>query len=342
MVRRRRLTDRQRWQAIGQLDRGERQVDVAARFGVSQSVVSRLYQRYHQTGEVTERHGRGRKRATSRADDRYIINQSLRSRTLSAPKLRQRLRNVRRVNVSVQTVRNRLNAHGLKARRPVKANELTPHHRRAREQWARAHLRWNQQRWSTVLFTDESLFHLSRVDGRTRVWRRKNERFAECNILERDPYGGGSVMVWAGISHNLKTNLVVLNGTLTGQRYIDQVIDPHLVPFIQRNGGNYTFMDDNARPHRAIIVRNRLQQAVIQTMDWPSRSPDLNPIEHAWDELGRRVKDRQHQPTNLAELRQALIQEWNAIPQYVVRRLVTSMRRRCQACVDARGGHTRY
>ena len=101
-----------------------------ARFGVSESVVCRLYQRYHQTGEVMELHGRGPKRATSRADDHYIINQSLRSRTVSAPKLRQRLRNVLQVKVSVQTLRNRLNAHGLKARRPVKANESTPHRRR--------------------------------------------------------------------------------------------------------------------------------------------------------------------------------------------------------------------
>ena len=80
MVGRRRMTDPQRWQAIGQLDRGERQVDVSARFGVAQSVVSCLNQRYHQTGEVMERHGRGSKQATSRADDRYIINQALCSR----------------------------------------------------------------------------------------------------------------------------------------------------------------------------------------------------------------------------------------------------------------------
>lgn len=149
-------------------------------------------------------------------------------------------------------------------------------------------------------------------------------------------------MVWAGISHNFKTDLVVINGTLTGQRYIDQVINPHVVPFIQRNGANFTLMDDNARPHRAIIVRNRLQQAGIQTLDWPSRSPDLNPIEHAWDELGRRLNNGQHTPTSLAELQQALVREWNGMPQYVIRRLVTSMRRRCQAVIDARGGHTRY
>ena len=125
MVGRRLLADKQRWQAIGQLDIGRRQIVVAANFGVSQSVVSRLYQKYQQTGEVAERRGRGRTRATSRADDRHVVMESLRSRTLSAPKLRQELRNMRGVNVSVQTIRNRLYERGLSARRPVIATPLT-------------------------------------------------------------------------------------------------------------------------------------------------------------------------------------------------------------------------
>ena len=93
------------------------------------------------------------------------------------------------------------------------ATPLSRRHRRTREQWSRAHLRWTQRQWSTVLYTNESVFRLSRAVGRTRVWRRKNERFADCNIIERDPYGGGSVMVWAGISNNFKTHLVIINGT---------------------------------------------------------------------------------------------------------------------------------
>ena len=119
MVGRSSLTGKQRWQAISQLDVGKLQIDVAANFGVSQSVVSRLYQRYQQTGEVAEMRGRGRTRATCRADDRHVVMESLRSRNLSAPKLRHDLRNTRSVNVSVQTIRNRLNERGLSARRPV-------------------------------------------------------------------------------------------------------------------------------------------------------------------------------------------------------------------------------
>ena len=80
----------------------------------------------------------------------------------------------------------------------------------------------------------------------------------------------------------------------------------------------------------------------MQVMLWPSLSPDLAPIERVWDELGQRVKNRAQRPVTLPQLRQALTQEWNAIPKRVIQNIITSMRRRCTACINAGGGHTRY
>ena len=77
-------------------------------------------------------------------------------------------------------------------------------------------------------------------------------------------------------------------------------------------------------------------------MDWPARSPDLNPVEHVWDILGRRIRQLQHPPQTIQELDQALIREWQAIPQATLRRLIRSMTTRCRECVRARGGHTHY
>ena len=77
-------------------------------------------------------------------------------------------------------------------------------------------------------------------------------------------------------------------------------------------------------------------------MEWPAMSPDLNPIEYLWDQLGRAVCARVTNATMLADLRQILVEEWDAIPQQCVTRLVTSMRRRCQAVVAAYGSSTRY
>ena len=76
-------------------------------------------------------------------------------------------------------------------------------------------------------------------------------------------------------------------------------------------------------------------------MEWPANSPDLNPIEHLWDELGRAVRRRVTDQTTLADLRELLVEEWDVIPQQRVRTLVNSMRR-CQAVINTFGGYTRY
>ena len=72
--------------------------------------------------------------------------------------------------------------------------------------WARVHTRWIRRRWNTVLFSDESRLSLQRGDGRVRVYRRRNVRYADCCVLERDRFGGGgSVMVWAAIAHGYRS-----------------------------------------------------------------------------------------------------------------------------------------
>ena len=77
-------------------------------------------------------------------------------------------------------------------------------------------------------------------------------------------------------------------------------------------------------------------------MDWPSLSPDLNPIEHAWDKLQQAVSARRVLPRNREELSAAFSEEWNQLPHILFRRLIRSMQRRCRAVVQASGGHTTY
>lgn len=178
------------------------------------------------------------------------------------------------------------------------------------------------------------------ADGRCRIWRRGGERYAGCCVKEHDRWGGGSVMVWGGVTATGRTQLVVLDGPVNAQRYEDQVLDPVVRPFLQQHGG--LLQQDNARAHTARATQHYLQAHNIDVIDWPSLSPDLAPIEHVWDELGRRVYKRDPPPRNVNELRLALLQEWHHIPQNSIRNIVNSMRKRCTACIAAGGGHTRY
>ena len=148
-------------------------------------------------------------------------------------------------------------------------------------------------------------------------------------------------MVWGGICGGRKTRLRVINGNLTAQRYIEQVMEPEVVPFIRQNGRGLVFQHDNARPHTARLTQDFLRRNNVQVLPWPSRSPDMSPIEHLWDELDRRVRKNLH-PRTLPALARALEREWQNIPANVVQRYVDSMRRRLQAMIAANGGHTRY
>ena len=199
--------------------------------------------------------------------------------------------------------------------------------------------RLGRQLWARILFSDESRFNLSHHDGRIRVFRR-GERFADNCLIERDRFGGGSVMVWGGIMGRRKGNLIVVQGNLNAQGYINQILQPEAVAFLQRHGPAI-LMHDNARPHVARICRQFLNRNNVNVPTWPAVSPDMNPIEQIWDYLGRKVRARGN-VHNLRDLVNALIQEWNNIPDVVIRRYVRSMRGRLAACINSRCGHTRY
>jgi hypothetical protein len=88
-------------------------------------------------------------------------------------------------------------------------------------------------------------------------------------------------MVWGGISMEARTELVVVNGgAMTANRYIRDILEPHVVPFAPLIGNDSILMHDNARPHIAQIVNEYLDTVQIHPMIWPARSPNLNPIKH--------------------------------------------------------------
>ena len=200
---------------------------------------------------------------------------------------------------------------GLRARRPYVGLPLTQARRLRCLAWLTAHAPrlFPMRQWRRVLFTDKSRFTLYRADGRRRVYRRHGEPFADACVVEWEWFGGGSVMVWGGIAHGKKSQLIIVAGNMTTVRYRDEILRPVAVPLVQQR--NLILQQDNARPHVARVCQDFLANNNIAPLAWPPYSPDLTPIEHMWD---RRVRKRRNPPATLAQLRNALTDEWNNIP----------------------------
>ena len=338
-----RLTEVQRRQVIALLMQGQRQQPVARHFGVHVSTIERLVRRLGENGRVADRPRSGRPRVTSQRQDRAIRLAHLRNRHLTATETTVNKVSSHNSRIHTKTVRNRLREFGLRARRPNVGLPLSRARRARRMAWvtAQSPRRFPMRQCRRVFFTDESLFTPFPADGQRRLYRR---RFAEACVFERDRYGGGSVMVWGGISHGVKSPLIVVPGILTAVRYRDEILRPVAVPLVQQH--QMTFQHDNARPHVARVCQDFLANNNIVPLDWPldwpPYSPDLAPIEHLWDELDRRVRRRRNTPNTLGQLRTALLEEWENIPMRKINALVNSMQRRIRAVINARGGYTRY
>ncbi|GFS63312.1 transposable element Tcb2 transposase [Trichonephila clavipes] len=236
--------------------------------GVARSVVARLWNRFQEQGNVRRQPGAGRPRATISTDDRYIQLTARRNRTENATQMQRQLLFATGRRVSSQTVRNRLHEGGLYERRPLVCIPLTTRHRAARRRLAAKHRDWEQHDWGHVLFTYESRLSLECDTRRVLVWRDRGTRNNPAFVRERSQYRRAGWMVWGGISIGGRTDLhFIRNGTLTGRRYADEILRPHVILYAEDIGDSFLFQDDNARPHRARLVENILEAETIQCME---------------------------------------------------------------------------
>ncbi|GFT27215.1 transposable element Tcb2 transposase [Trichonephila clavipes] len=176
MSQRSHLTDSEAWRVVGRLEGGQTQAEIAQAIGVSQSVISRIWNHFLENGSACRRPGQGRRRATTPNEDRYLVLTSRRHRNKNTVYLQQHLCSATGTTVSNQTVRNRTQGVGLYARRPMVCVRLTSRHHRDRREWATEHVNWRRNEWSNVLFSNESRFSVHPDYRRIFIWRECGSR----------------------------------------------------------------------------------------------------------------------------------------------------------------------
>ncbi|GFV54986.1 transposable element Tc1 transposase [Trichonephila clavipes] len=145
---------------------------------------------------------------------------------------------------------------------------------------------WHVTDWQKIVFSNESRFVLGTHNNHIRVWRHHGERYNSPHTVLRHTAHTAGVMVWWAIAYDSRSTLIVMRGTLTGQRYVDDILQPHVGPFLNGLPGAI-FQQVNARPHTATVAQDFLRH--FQTLPWPAHSPDFSPVEHVWYRLKRQM-----------------------------------------------------
>ena len=146
-------------------------------------------------------------------------------------------------------------------------------------------------------------------------------------------------MVWTEVPLDGHTDLYVFpRGGIMAARHRSDILEPTVRPHACANGDAFILMQDNAPAHTAQVSMTFIDNTCIRVMHWSARSPDLNPTEHTWGILSRRIRQLQHHPDNVRNLIDALVQELHAVPLNGIR----SMTRCCQECVNDKGGQACY
>ncbi|GFX23102.1 transposable element Tcb2 transposase [Trichonephila clavipes] len=122
--------------------------------------------------------------------------------------------------------------------------------------------KWTAAEWNQVVFSDKSRFNLSSDHNHVRVWGPRGERIYPAFALQRHTAPTADVMVWDVITYNTRSALVLIHVTITAQRYVHDILQPHVLPLMPRLPGAI-FQQDNVRPHTAMVSQNRLRTVTI-------------------------------------------------------------------------------
>ena len=248
--------------------------------------------------------------------------------------------------VGQYTIRNALRKRGYTRHVAYAKPPLTEANRQIRLDWARAHVNWEPWQWWRILWSDETWV----TGGRHRkkwVTRKAGEELDSTCLVDKVRKKRGW-MFWACFSGISKGPCLFWEKewkTINKESYCERIVP--LVDGWLRLNPHLQFMQDGAPGHSAAYTREELSERGIQPIFWPAYSPDLNPIEAVWNKMKDYIEfyypdmEGGKQPT-YDQLREIVREAWDWISVEFLRELIDSMKERCQAVIDAEGGHTKY
>jgi transposase len=283
-----------------------------------------------QTNSLKHRGGNGRPRVLSEIEKIAIGQYIRRNNEITINEIKEKLSTTYRSTVSASIIRRHLHRCGYRNILPRKTHILTVDDKQKRVQWAKKH---KDDDFTHTIFTDESSFQL---------YRNTVRRWSKCphNEVKPIPKNRQKVHVWGALSTEGVLNCHTFKCNLDGEYYVN-ILKNYLLPAARRQfHRNWRLQQDNDPKHRSNICKKFIHDYVPELLDWPSNSPDVNPIENIWSIVKRKVEKRK--PKNIDELERFLVTEFKNMDINIVNNCVMSMRDRCLSLISSKGERIKY
>ncbi|GFY22068.1 transposable element Tcb2 transposase [Trichonephila clavipes] len=293
------ISEFERGRIVGLREAGLSYRAVAAHVQRNRSTILRVSKQWTDEGRTARKSGSGPRNVTSARDDRRLVRMVQTDRTASSIQLAAQWSTAACVSLCASSIRRRL-----------------------------------LQR-AGVLISSRSSFltnptFICHHDGRIRVRRYAGERHIPECIIEHHSGRTTGVMVWGAIAYHGRLQLLRIVGNLNSTRYINEFLLLQDIPFLQGLPGA-VFQQDNARPHVAKTVKYYLDSQQVQLLPSPAYSPDMSPIEHEWDIVGRRIARDLRTVASTDELWLRIQTIWNTLPQTDIKNLFNSNAASCSS-----------
>ena len=287
---------------------------------------------------------RGRKKALSTCQKRYLVRKITSGQIDTASEAQRDLARNQGVSVSAQTVRNALKQQGLKAVVKRKKPLLTARHKKQRLEFARKYQHWTIDDWKRVVWSDETKINRMGSDERKWCWKTPGSSLQEREINPTVKHGGGNIMIWGCMTQHGVGFMCRIDGGMDDELY-KNILEDYVFASVDYYGidrGDFIFQQDNDPKHTSKIAKKWFEDNNVELLDCPSQSPDLNPIEHLWFILKKKLSEYEEAPTSIHQLWERVEREWEAISKDECMLLIESIPRRVSAMLAAKSGHTKY
>jgi hypothetical protein len=334
------LSEVERAAAVTLRKLGQTQAEAGVYLACSRKAVAHWEHTYKHTGQVHDRDRIGRPRKLTELEDSTIVMAST-VQHFDTP--RQLKRKLQLDVVSLRTIDRRLIESGLPGRVAQHERKFSEEDKRKRLSFAQGYKDWTEEQWDRVIFSDEKRFCGEGFCGRVWVRRPPRKALNPEYCVDKKPHPV-KVNVWGCFSGRGLGYCYVFSEHLDG-KLMKSILDEHLIPsahlhYETEPPEQWWFLQDNDPKHKSRLVKDWIHNQGIHCLDFPPYSPDLNPIENLWNDLARRVETRQAE--TVEQLQDVVAEEWAATSTDLLVKLAHSMPKRCQAVIDAEGGHTKY